>query len=118
MKLFHILAILISLSAVFSFINYRFLKLPTAIGLMLIAMLASLALLLLGPFSFGLEEDVAVLLASIDFDETLLHGMLSLLLFAGALHVNLDDLAKQRWVITILATAGVLSATFMIGYMT
>ena len=50
MKLFHILAILISLSAVFSFINYRFLKLPTAIGLMLIAMLASLALLLLGPF--------------------------------------------------------------------
>jgi len=117
MKLFHILAILISLSAVFSFINYRFLKLPTVIGLMLIAMFASLALLLLGPFSFGLKEDVAVLLASIDFDETLLHGMLSLLLFAGALHVNLDDLAKQRWVITILATAGVLSATFMIGYM-
>ena len=63
MKLFHILAILISLSAVFSFINYRFLKLPTAIGLMLIAMLASLALLLLGPFSFCLKEEVAVLLA-------------------------------------------------------
>jgi CPA1 family monovalent cation:H+ antiporter len=117
MKLFHILSILITLSAVFSFINYRFLKLPTAIGLMLIAMLASLALLLLGPLSFGLREDVAVLLASVDFDETLLHGMLSLLLFAGALHVNLDDLTKQRWVITILATAGVLSATFMIGYM-
>ena len=94
MKLFHILSILISLSAVFSFINYRFLKLPTAIGLMLIAMLASLALLLLGPFSLGLREDVAVLLASVDFDETLLHGMLSLLLFAGALHVNLADLAK------------------------
>jgi CPA1 family monovalent cation:H+ antiporter len=60
---------------------------------------------------------VADLLASVDFDETLLHGMLSLLLFAGALHVNLADLARQRWVITILATAGVLSATFMIGYM-
>lgn len=117
MKLFHILSILISLSAVFSFINYRFLKLPTSIGLMLIAMLASLALLLLGPLSFGLKGEVAVLLASVDFDETLLHGMLSLLLFAGALHVNLTDLAKQRWMITILATAGVLSATFMIGYM-
>ncbi len=117
MKLFHILAILISLSAVFSFINYRFLKLPTAIGLMLIAMLASLTLLLLGPLSFGLKGEVAVLLASVDFDETLLHGMLSLLLFAGALHVNLADLVKQRWMITILATAGVLSATFMIGYM-
>ena len=117
MKLFHILSILISLSAVFSFINYRFLKLPTVIGLMLIAMLASLALLLLGPFSFGLKGEVALLLASVDFDETLLHGMLSLLLFAGALHVNLADLARQRWVITIMATAGVLSATFMIGYM-
>ena len=117
MKLFHILAILISLSAVFSFINYRFLKLPAAIGLMLIAMLASLALLLLGPLSLGLKEDVAVLLASIDFDETLLHGMLSLLLFAGALHVNLADLARQRWVIIILATVGVLGATFIIGYM-
>lgn len=117
MKLFHILSVLISLSAVFSFINYRFLKLPTSIGLMLIAMLASLALLLLGPLSFGLKGEVAVLLASVDFDETLLHGMLSLLLFAGALHVNLTDLAKQRWMITILATAGVLSATFMIGYM-
>ena len=117
MKLFHILSILISLSAAFSFINYRFLKLPTAIGLMLIAMLASLALLLLGPLSLGLQEGVVVLLASVEFDETLLHGMLSLLLFAGALHVNLDDLARQRWVITILATAGVLSATFMIGYM-
>ena len=117
MKLFHILSILISLSAVFSFINYRFLKLPTVIGLMLIAMLASLALLLLGPFSFGLKGEVALLLAAVDFDETLLHGMLSLLLFAGALHVNLADLARQRWVITIMATAGVLSATFMIGYM-
>jgi CPA1 family monovalent cation:H+ antiporter len=117
MKLFHILSILISLSAVFSFINYRFLKLPSVIGLMLIAMVASLALLLLGPFSLGLKGDVAKLLASVDFDETLLHGMLSLLLFAGALHVNLEDLAKQRWVITVLATAGVLSATFMIGYM-
>jgi CPA1 family monovalent cation:H+ antiporter len=117
MKLFHILSILISLSAVFSYINYRFLKLPTAIGLMLIAMLASLALLILGPITQNLEEQVAVLLQTVDFDETLLHGMLSFLLFAGALHVNLADLAKQRWVIAVLATAGVLGSTFMVGYM-
>lgn len=117
MKLFHILAILISLSAVFSYINYRYLKLPTAIGLMLIAMLASLALLLLGPLTQGVEDLAADLLVTVDFDETLLHGMLSFLLFAGALHVNLADLAKQRWVIAVLATAGVLSSTFMIGFM-
>jgi len=117
MKLFQILSILISLSAVFSFINYRYLKLPTVIGLMLIAMLSSLGLLLLGPFTLGLKEQVAVMLETVDFDDTLLHGMLSFLLFAGALHVNLADLAKQRWVIAVLATAGVLSATFIVGYM-
>jgi CPA1 family monovalent cation:H+ antiporter len=117
MKFFHILAILISLSAVFSYLNYRYLKLPTAIGLMLIAMLASLSLLLLGPITHGLVDVVANMLLTVDFDETLLHGMLSFLLFAGALHVNLSDLAKQRWVIAVLATAGVLSATFMVGYM-
>jgi CPA1 family monovalent cation:H+ antiporter len=117
MKLFHILAILISLSAVFSYLNHRYLKLPTASGLMLIAMLASLSLLLLGPYAQGVDTAVAGLLVTVDFDETLLHGMLSFLLFAGALHVNLADLAKQRWVIAVLATAGVLSATFMVGYM-
>ena len=84
---------------------------------MLIAMLASLALLLLGPLTQGVEDLAADLLVTVDFDETLLHGMLSFLLFAGALHVNLEDLAKQRWVIAVLATAGVLSSTFMIGFM-
>ena len=115
MKLFHILAILISLSAVFSYLNYRYLKLPTAIGLMLIALLASLLLLILGPLAQNLEEYAEVLLRTVDFDETLLHGMLSFLLFAGALHVNLADLVKQRWVIATLATASVLGATVIIG---
>jgi len=117
MKLFHILAILISLSAVFSYMNYRYLRLPTAIGLMLIALLASLALLALGPLAGGVEDQIEMLLRTVDFDETLLHGMLSFLLFAGALHVNLADLAQQRWVIAILATASVLGATFIIGYL-
>jgi len=71
MKLFHILAILMSLSAVFSYLNYRYLKLPTAIGLMLIALLASLMLLILGPVAQNLEEHAEVLLRTVDFDETL-----------------------------------------------
>ncbi|MEN8800382.1 MAG: sodium:proton antiporter, partial [Thiogranum sp.] len=62
MKLFHILGILISLSAVFSYLNYRTLKLPTAIGLMLIALLASLGLLILGPLTEGVEAHIASLL--------------------------------------------------------
>jgi CPA1 family monovalent cation:H+ antiporter len=113
MRLFDIIAILISLSAVFSWLNYRVLKLPTAIGLMLSALLMSLVLQL--PLFGGLEHQAEAMLASIDFDQTLLHGMLSFLLFAGALHVNLNDLAQQRWVIAILSTVGVVGATFLIG---
>jgi CPA1 family monovalent cation:H+ antiporter len=115
MYLFDILAILVSLSAVLSWLNYRFLKLPTAIGLMFSALATSIVLLALGPFSGGLEDQVRLMLDSVDFNETLLHGMLSFLLFAGALHVNLDDLAQQRWTIAILATASVIGATLLIG---
>ncbi|MGB5833382.1 MAG: sodium:proton antiporter [Thiohalocapsa sp.] len=115
MRLFDIIAILIGLSAAFSWLNYRFLKMPTAIGLLLIAMLMSLFLLLPLPYSAELEADAQQMLASIDFGETVLHGMLSFLLFAGALHVKLSDLAEQKWVIALLATFGVLSATALVG---
>ena len=115
MRLFDIIAILITLSAAFSWLNHRYFKLPTVIGLMLIALVMSLALQLPLPFFTDLEVQAEAMLAQIDFDETLLHGMLSFLLFAGALHVNLSDLAKQRWVIGVLATIGVVGATFVIG---
>ncbi len=117
MQLFHIIAVLISLAAVFSWFNYRFLHMPTAIGLMTIALLMSLALIVLGQLGYShVEQDVEWMLGSIDFNATLLHGMLSFLLFAGALHINLEDLAKQRSVIAILATASVIGATFLIGF--
>ena len=116
MKLFNILAVLITLSAGFSYINHRFIRLPTTIGVMVIALLVSLGLIALGPLGFGLKEDARLLLNSIDFDETLLHGMLSFLLFAGALHVNLADLARQKYIIGTLATLGVIGSTFIIGF--
>ncbi|MBT8364963.1 MAG: sodium:proton antiporter [Deltaproteobacteria bacterium] len=116
MKLFNILAVLITLSAGFSYLNHRFIRLPNAIGLMIIALLVSLGLTALGPFDFGLEEEAKRLLANIDFDETLLHGMLSFLLFAGALHVNLENLAEQKWIIGLLATVGVLCSSVIIGF--
>ena len=116
MKLFNILAILITLSAAFSYINHRFIRWPTTIGLMVMALLVSLGLIALGPLGFGLKEDARLLLDSIDFNETLLHGMLSFLLFAGALHVNLTDLARQKYIIGSLATVGVVGSTFIMGY--
>jgi CPA1 family monovalent cation:H+ antiporter len=109
-------AILVTASALFSFINHRYIKLPTTIGLMLIALVVSL--LLLGAGLLGLAQlDVHAkeILAGIDFNLTLMQGMLSFLLFAGALHINLDDLAKQKWVISSLATLGIITSTFLIG---
>jgi CPA1 family monovalent cation:H+ antiporter len=115
MGLFDIIAVLITLSATFSWINHRFLKMPTAIGLMLIALLVSLALLMPIPGSDQLQQDAQAMLNSIDFNATVLHGMLSFLLFAGAMHVNLSDLAKHKWFIGTLATLGVLGATLIVG---
>ncbi len=116
MELLDIIALLLSLAAVFSYVNHRFVRLPTTIGLMLIALLSSLAILALSKMGIAFPVEWARgLIDDIDFNVTLLHGMLSFLLFAGALHVNLDDLAQQKWVIAILASVGVLGSTFIIG---
>jgi CPA1 family monovalent cation:H+ antiporter len=117
MNLFNIIAILITIAAIFSFVNYRYLKLPTTIGLMAIALLMSLILIGLAHLGVPFDDMAVHLLEQIDFNKTLLHGMLSFLLFAGALHINLDDLSKQKWVIASLATIGVTMATFIIGYL-
>ena len=108
MSVFQVIAVLLTLTALFSYLNYRFIRLPTTIGVMLIALIASLALIALQHFGFSIGPMAARVLQSVDFGQTLLQGMLSFLLFAGALHINLNDLAKQRWVITILAVVGVL----------
>lgn len=119
MDVLQIAALLLSLAAVFSYINYRYVRLPTTIGLMLIALLLSLMLLGLDKLGLAFPAEWARhVLEGVDFNLTLLHGMLSFLLFAGALHVNLDDLAQQKWVIIILASIGVLVSTFIIGGLT
>lgn len=115
MTLFDILATLLSLSALFSYLNHRFIRLPTTIGLMLIALMMSLGIIVLDQFDLGLGEQIHILMEQIDFNTTLMQGMLSFLLFAGALHVNLNDLAKNKWIITALATVGVSVSTLLIG---
>ncbi len=115
MKLFHIISALITISAAFSYLNHRYIRLPATIGLMLIALLVSLGLIGLGSLGIGFRRQAILLVNSIDFDETLLHGMLSFLLFAGALHVDLSALARQKYIISLLATAGVVGSTFMAG---
>lgn len=117
MSIIDTIAILISLAALFSYINYRFLKIPNTIGLLAIALLMSLVIVLAGKFGFPVLIDQAkLLLEGIDFNEALMQGMLSALLFAGALHVHLEELVKQKWVVAVLASVGVISSTFMVGF--
>lgn len=109
-------ALLITLAALFSYLNHRFVRLPNTIGIMIIALVLSFVLLTLGKFGWeDLSEHTDTFLRSIDFHETLMQGMLSFLLFAGALHVNLNDLREQKVVITVLATFGVIASTLIIG---
>ena len=116
MSIIDTIAILVSLAAIFSYINYRFLKIPSTIGLLAIALLMSLAIVALGKLGLPIQDQAEQLLKGIDFNEALMQGMLSALLFAGALHVHLEELVKQKWVVAILASVGVIASTFMVGY--
>ncbi|MGV8929900.1 MAG: cation:proton antiporter [Brevundimonas sp.] len=109
-------AILIVLSAVLGWINHRFLKLPSTVALTMMGALASVVVI--GIDAVLPQSDLSGLvggfLNDIDFHETLMNGMLSFLLFAGALHVDIDQLRRGRWQIAILSTIGVIASTVMI----
>lgn len=115
MALIHTLTILICLAALFSYVNHRLLKLPMTIGLMAVALVFSLTLLALGKMGFGVEAEAQRFIGAIDFNEALMHGMLGFLLFAGALHVKLDELLDLKWVIGTLAIIGTILSSILIG---
>ena len=110
-------AILLILATIFGTINYKFVKLPHTIGLMIVALVASLSLIALDLTfpSLGMSILVNEFLGNIDFNVTLMQGMLSFLLFAGALHVDLDQLLENKWTILTFASIGVLVSSFVIG---
>jgi CPA1 family monovalent cation:H+ antiporter len=112
---FELAAVLLCTAAVLSFLNHRLLRLPQTIGLMILALCLSLIVLAVGKLVPCVEETVRRWLESVDFSETLLHGMLGFLLFAGALHVDLGDLARQKGVVSMLATVGLLVSTGVVG---
>ena len=113
MSLIDTASILLTLAAVFGYINHRIFKLPTSIGILLIGLVLSALLLLFGNESLRLKADDFV--SEIDFNRTVMDVMLSFLLFAGALHVNLGDLRSQRKVVAILASVGLVVSTFLVG---
>ena len=115
MDYYIIIAALIFLAALFGFINARFLKLPTTIGLMLITIVYTLAVFALSYFDDTLLKAEIQFIREIDFEKVLMDYMLSFLLFAGALHTNFEQLKVQRWPILAFATLGVLVSTFLVG---
>ena len=105
-------------TALLAYANHRFIGLPTSIGVMVSALGLSLLLVALDALglAYGVRAYEESLLRSIDFSNVLMQGMLSLLLFAGALHVDLSELKSLRWPVASLALIGTLVSTLMVGY--
>ena len=118
MTILQITSLLIVLAGAFGAINYLFLKLPSAIGILVVALLASFGIMLLDVAAPGLGVAAAVreTVLEIEFSDALLEGMLGLLLFAGALHVKLADLKKEWIVVMLMATIGIGLSTVIVGY--
>jgi CPA1 family monovalent cation:H+ antiporter len=115
MTFFQTTALLLTFAALAAYCNHKFLHLPRTIGLMAIALATSLIFVILGMLGTIDLTEASLFVRSIDFSNTLLHGMLAFLLFAGALHVNLEDLRSQAMPVAVLSTLGVVLATFIAG---
>ena len=114
----NIAATCLVITALLAYLNHRFVRMPTTIGVMAAALVFSLALVGLDAvgLAYGLREYEESLLRSIDFSDVLMQGMLSLLLFAGALHVDLSELSAYRLPVGALAVLGTLLSTVAVAY--
>ena len=115
MEYFFLFSVLITLAAVFSFFNVKVLKLPSGISLMLMGTVASISLILVGKLSDDFTDSVRNSLSAIDFSKFILGILLSFLLFAGSLHVKIDDVKKSLKTIITFSTFGTFISTFLIG---
>ena len=116
LSLFDVIAVLLSLSAAFGWINHRFIKLPQTIGLLVMSLAASLVLIgfeLAFPH-LGLYDDAVSVILQVDFEETVLNGLLAFLLFAGALHVDFSAMRSRLGPIALMATFGVVISIVLV----
>ncbi|HEX2688718.1 MAG TPA: sodium:proton antiporter [Kofleriaceae bacterium] len=112
---FQLAAIVVSLTAALAYVNAKLLRLPSSVGLMAIALVGSFTLLAIEQLGVGVSDHVRVLVTELDFSATLLHGMLGLLLFAGALHIDVAGLGADKLAVTTLALGGTLLSTILVG---
>ncbi len=119
MSIFDIIAVLVTLAALIGYVNHRWLKLEPTVGLLMISLASSLGIMVLH-WAFPQLEIVTSMrgmLGDIDFNQALMHGMLGFLLFAGALHVDLEYFVRAKGTIASLATVGLLMSTFLVGWL-
>lgn len=115
MQLYDALAVLTVLAAVFGYINYRFIRLPDTIGVMLISLAASLAIIAIGYFQPAVFREITGFIRNIDFYTVLVRIMLSFLLFAGAIHIDANELRRLRIPILTFSTLSVVLSTGIVG---
>ena len=112
MTIFESFGLLLAIAAAFAYVNQRWLKLPTTMGLMALALVAATLLLLFDRLGlWPLKSTASHILDRFAFGDTLLHGMLGVMLFAGALHVDLNDLRRERVAITVLSVGSTAIST-------
>lgn len=115
MQVYNLITIIIVLTAIFSYLNFKLLRLPATIGVMIISLLASLVIIVMGYFNQHLFNQVTSFVGTIDFHTALMKVMLSFLLFAGAIHIDVKKLKKEIRPILVFATIGVIISTFIVG---
>jgi CPA1 family monovalent cation:H+ antiporter len=116
-SLFDLAAILLTLSALFGWLNYKFLPLPHTIGLLIMSVAASVVLVTVDIAFPGehLYDPLTRVLVQIDFSAVVMNGMLAFLLFAGALHVDLGRLRDRALPVAVLAVLGTVVSTAFVG---
>ncbi|HEY1812907.1 MAG TPA: sodium:proton antiporter [Kofleriaceae bacterium] len=115
MTTIQLVALLVSLTAALAYVNARFIKLPSQVGMLAAALVCSLGVVGLDALGLIDAGHVRQAVAELDFGHTLVHGVLGLMLFAGALHIRGDELAEMRWPIVALSLGGTVASTVIVG---
>ncbi len=116
MSVFELIGLLFTAAAVLGYINHRAVGLPDTVGITFMGLLATLCLTIVGRFVPGATNWASSFADRLDVHEIVFHGLLSVLLFAGSLHINISDLARQRLPVLVLSTVGVMSSTLLVGW--
>ncbi len=116
MEIYYSFSILIVIATLFAYLNNRFLKLPSTIGIMVITIVFSIGLVIIGQYTEKPLDDIYQLINHIDFTQILMGGMLNFLLFAGAIQINLKDLREQKVPVIVFSSLSVIISTFVVGF--